>query len=102
MTRTEHLLICLAEECAEIQYAVTKSLRFGLADRYVHSKDPCPKECISRELNDLIAVAEMLRAEGTLDDFNIERVKQDKVLKVLKFMDYSRDRGLLEEDNGKG
>jgi len=30
MNKTEYLLVCLAEECAEIQQAVDKALRFGL------------------------------------------------------------------------
>jgi len=29
---TEHLLVCLAEECAEVGQAVGKALRFGLKD----------------------------------------------------------------------
>jgi len=32
MNRTEHLLVCLAEECAEVGQAVAKALRFGLDD----------------------------------------------------------------------
>lgn len=30
MNKAEHLLTCLAEECAEIQQAVSKALRFGV------------------------------------------------------------------------
>ena len=29
MSEVEHLLVCLSEECAEIQKAVSKTLRFG-------------------------------------------------------------------------
>ena len=33
MNKQEYLLTCLSEECAEIQQAVSKALRFGL-DNY--------------------------------------------------------------------
>jgi len=29
MNRTDHLLMCLIEECAEVQKVATKTLRFG-------------------------------------------------------------------------
>jgi hypothetical protein len=32
MNPTEHLLSCLAEECAEVAQRASKSLRFGLSE----------------------------------------------------------------------
>ena len=34
MNSTENILVIAAEECAEIQQAITKSLRFGLDNHY--------------------------------------------------------------------
>ena len=33
MNRVEYLLVCLMEECAEVQQAAAKALRFGLTDQ---------------------------------------------------------------------
>ena len=58
MTEQEHLLTCLMEECAEVQQAVSKALRFGLNDSY---KDyGVNRERIEDELCDLAGVLELL------------------------------------------
>ena len=50
MNRTEHLLACLAEECAEVAQAVGKALRFGLDDGYPGT-DRKNADDIAKELN---------------------------------------------------
>ena len=92
MTETEHLLVCLAEECAEIQQAVGKALRFGLQDSY---KDSTPAEDIARECCDLIAVLEMLEELGAIKKSRTIRDIEFKMCRVRHYMDYARDRGTL-------
>ena len=99
MTRKEHLLTILSEECAEVIQRVSKALRFGLDE-----KEPGQKftnsERITEELHDIIAVIEMLRDEGCLRRERTGKVllafklKQEKVERYLK---YSEKRGTLNE-----
>lgn len=65
MNITEHLLVCLAEEGSEVTKDATKSLRFGLQDRNVlDPAGPTNVERLVAELNDLLAVADMLAGHG--------------------------------------
>lgn len=95
MNRTEHLLSCLAEECAEVAQRVSKALRFGLAE--VQPGQPLTNaQRIGQEFHDLLAVVEMLEEAGALDrptgsTTAIERKKA----KVLAFMEYAEQCGTL-------
>jgi len=66
MTRSEHLLVILAEECNEVAQRVSKALRFGL-EEIQPGQGKTNAERISDELDDLMAVLEMLCDEGCLD-----------------------------------
>ncbi len=95
MTRKEHLLIILAEECSEVIKNVSKALRFGLDDKEPN-QDYTNSERITEELHDIIAVIEMLRDEECL-----KRERTGKVLaafklkqeKVERYLEYSKERG---------
>jgi hypothetical protein len=98
MTRREHLLICLAEECAEVQKEITKILRFGLKDKpfVAGGNNLEPNDVrLENELNDVMAVVDMLRSEGIKVMFSSEKA-QAKKDKVEKYMKYSHSKGLLE------
>ena len=97
MTKTEHLLIKLAEECCEVGKVVSKSLIFGL-DEY-HPNDPneeTNRVKLKREINDLICICVMLNVSGVDTAIDGEYIKKH-MAKVYKYMDYSRDKGILEE-----
>lgn len=98
MNRIEHLLTCLAEECAEVQQAVAKALRFGLDDGYVPGRTNAGD--IMKELDDLIGVAEMLRDEGVLQNFTCAEVDAKKE-RVLYWMKYAEKRGTLTDLAGE-
>lgn len=96
MNREEHLLTILSEECAEVIKDVSKALRFGLDDYPPDStKENTNKKRIAYELNDIIAVAQMLKNEQYIDNF----MDSDKILekqhKVEEFLLYSKDRNKL-------
>ena len=87
MNRLEHLLTILTEECAEVQQAATKTLRFGLEEGRDLSalKYGNNVQRLWHEINDLLAVIEMLETEG-LDlstDYELINNKKDKVEKYL-------------------
>lgn len=95
MNRTEHLLTCLAEECAEVQQAVAKALRFGLDDGYPGAATTNAQD-IAREFADLLAVIEMLEDAKAIarstDTHAIERKKS----RVTAYMIYAEERGALQ------
>ena len=95
MNRIEHLLTCLAEECAEVQQAVAKAQRFGLDDGYPGT-DRTNKGDLENELTDLFAVLEMLEDDGILTCGESRRKAIDrKKAKVCEFMRYAEQRGTL-------
>lgn len=101
MNQTEHLLTCLIEECAEIQQAVCKALRFGLDDG---SPDHIPfttnAQDIAKECCDIIAVIELLEETEVIEKTGtITAIKQKKA-KIHRYMDYAVERGTLRKEAG--
>lgn len=99
MTETEHLLVVLAEECAEIQKETCKALRFGLDDRNPEiANSPTQREHIRQELCDLLGVVEMLVAKGAITDPRNDRQRIFfKQARVVRFMRYAVQAGALEK-----
>jgi len=97
MNKNQHLLQILAEECSEVIKEVSKSLRFGPEDSYP-GKTETNAELISREFIEAIAVRNMLVEAGVLtipvDAFEISEAKRAK---VLKYLDYSSQKGMVDE-----
>lgn len=79
MTEKEHLMVCMIEECSEVQKILCKMLRFGINEKKLSD--------LSDEMHDLIAVSEMLVDEGIMpDNCSNEKIKKKKE-KVLKNME---------------
>jgi len=89
MNAEEHLLVVLAEECAEVAQRASKAARFGMMEIQPGQLDD-NKRRLERELGDLMAVADILGLKVHDED------KAAKILKLKKFMDYSREQGKLE------
>jgi NTP pyrophosphatase (non-canonical NTP hydrolase) len=95
MTRTEHLLWIVAEECAEVAQRVSKAARFGLKE--VQPGQPLSNaERIVQEFDDLLAVVVMLKDEGCLPASGGKAALLAKKAKVEKFLRYSAECGTLE------
>lgn len=91
MNRKEYLLLCLAEECAEVAQRVSKALRFT-AEEVQPGNTYNNAERITKELVDLHAVTEMLVAEGVLTNPYIENADiEQKKQKVELYMKYSEN-----------
>jgi len=95
MTREEHLLVILAEECNELAKEAAKALRFGL-NNGEPGKNITNRERITIEFNDLFSVVKMCVDEGilNLDIIDIEQI-DDKRIKVEKYLEYSKNIGKL-------
>jgi NTP pyrophosphatase (non-canonical NTP hydrolase) len=97
MTRTEHLLTILAEECAEVAQRVSKSLRFGLAE-VQPGQLLTNAERIEAELTDLLAAVGMLIEERIIADPTVnDLAMRMKKAKVEKFLKFSAGRGLVDD-----
>ena len=98
MNRTEHLLTCLAEECAEVQQAIAKALRFGLDDGRPGAGSSNAQD-IGREFVDVVALMEMLVDSGVikLPPNRLARTEQKKS-RVEEWMAYAEQRGALKGD----
>lgn len=95
-TEIEHLLVCLNEECVEVAKRCDKALRFGLDDTDPTIPGaPTERARIFEELQHVIAVFEMLTAAGALPLALDRTVIDAKKEKVLRFMEYARNRGAL-------
>jgi len=92
MKTEEYLWTVVAEECAEVTQRITKILRFGI-DEIGPKNIVNNKEMFEQEFNDLLAVVEMIY--GGIIPTN-SALQEQKKQKVKKYMEYSRELGLLE------
>jgi len=96
MNKQEHYLTCLAEECNEVAQRVSKALRFGLAE-VQDGQGLNNAERISVELNDLLAVAEILHEMGVIPAYQPTVAdRQAKFMRIEKFMPIGRKHGALQ------
>jgi hypothetical protein len=92
MNRLEHLLVIFAEECSEVAQETAKALRFGIDEQ--RDLPTSNRERISYEFSQLIAMREMLEAEGIR--IPIQSVVVDaKKAKVELYLLYSEKCGTL-------
>lgn len=92
MNLKENLLVTVSEECAEVQQAVSKALRFGCSCENTSA--------IMYEFYQLCAMIEMCQAEGVLpvlSDKEQAEIISEKKQKVRVFQDVSWTIGTLEE-----
>lgn len=99
MNRAEHLLTCLAEECAEVGQRVSKALRFGL--REVQPGQPLTNaDRILDELRDLFAVAEICAGEGLIGWAMPDHMEVvAKGAKIERFMKIGVAQGVLDTED---
>ena len=95
MTRRQLLLIQLNEELAEAQHAACKALRFGLDD--VSPKTGISNlEYLTAEISDIVSVLTKLEEDGVDFDLNDEQ-HEAKLKRIEEYLDYSRQKGILDE-----
>lgn len=94
MNRSEYLLTCLAEECAEVAQRVSKALRFGLNEIQAGQASN-NAERVSDELADVLAMIEIAVREDIIPE-PIADVSA-KLAKIERFMAISREQGTLTQ-----
>ena len=97
MNKIDYLINLLSEECNEVGQMCSKILRFGL-EEVRPEQEFTNKERLIQEVNDLLAVLELLQAEGVdLTGLANSVALAKKKTKVEKFMELSRAQGKLDE-----
>lgn len=94
ITRQQHLLIKLAEECVEVAQRCDKAIIFGLNEIQL-GQELDNAERIVQELEDLLGVAQMLKEEGIIRPPKEEAIRAKKN-RVEKYMQYSIDKGITK------
>jgi hypothetical protein len=103
---TQHLLVCLAEECGEVAKECHKALRFGLDDQVTldphgprGTEGPTNRQKIAAELNDLRGVLTLCVANGILPiNWSDQKAQYHKRKKVSDYMAHARRLGVLKGD----
>ena len=100
MTGTQYLLVCLAEEAAEVQKAATKALRFGLYNH--HPGLPTRnRDTLAHELVELAVITERLleaSAIPALSKKDEESIKAAKFNRLLLYAKESKRQGTLDPE----
>ena len=98
MNKQEHLLTILGEEGAEIAQIVSKINRFGLEEVNVLEPDgPDNRDRLVDELNDLLAVADLLVEDGIIPShWQSAEKRSKKIEKVRRFMGYAEKIGTIK------
>lgn len=101
MNLKQLLLIKLMEECAEVQHACAKALRFGTKDSEICDSGT-NLDRLKEEILDLLAVLEMLDEHKVLEypafDFRDTKLA-DRVARINKYMQYSKELGILVDEH---
>lgn len=96
MTRIEHLLTLLSEECNETGQRASKAIRFGLNETQ-EGQELTNAQRIQYEFCDIIAVVALLKEEGIIDSktFDMEEAIKLKKIKIEKWLEYSKTCGTI-------
>jgi hypothetical protein len=99
MTKEEYLLLCLAEECAEVSQRIFKALRFGLDEIQESNPEETKnnRQRISYEFNDLVTISELIEDLHEDYDFADQAQRERKLAKLDRYMKYSAKLGILTE-----
>lgn len=95
MNTTQYLLSCLIEECAEVIQRATKAQRFGL-EEIQPEQSLSNRQRLAAELADLMGTIELLKEDGVRLPIPAAAIEA-KFDKVKKYMDYSRELGVLHK-----
>lgn len=98
MNLDEHLFVCLMEECAEVQQAVAKGLRFGFEDHHPERPTETNEKEVLTELEQLLTLVELLQENNFLAELSLEEqgaIRNKKRAKLSEYMAYSKEKGRL-------
>ena len=80
-TDVDQNLTILSEECAEVIQVAAKVRRFGIDD-YHPKEQQTNRALLQQELGDILAMIDILKANGILTDIGLEDAKKRKLGKL--------------------
>jgi NTP pyrophosphatase (non-canonical NTP hydrolase) len=87
MNRINELLVILSEECAEVQQAASKCIRFGMDSEYNGQTN---RQRLESELGDFLAMFKLIVEETTISEENVMNAAEAKLVKVEKHMNNAK------------
>ena len=100
MTRTQLLLLKLAEEAAEVSQIALKAAQFGLDDVWDKVAPLSVRDRLHGELDDLLGVVMLLNLEANLGFESDPARVQAKAEKVNRYATLSAELGMVEGASG--
>lgn len=98
MKNWQYLLLKLSEECNEVGQMASKNMHFGTEEMQT-GRDETNRERLHQEINDLLAIIELLNEEEGFDFVPDPDKIAFKKEKVKFYREYSRSLGLVENDS---
>jgi NTP pyrophosphatase (non-canonical NTP hydrolase) len=93
MDRKDHYYTCLNEEAGEVIQAACKCMRFSEEDGYPNT-DRTNISDLTKELNDVLAVIELLQEEGVVFNGLFDRDQiETKKKRVKEWLEHSKKMG---------
>ena len=78
LTKHQEILVCLAEECAEVAQECMKGLRFPESDAF-------RKDELTKEIADMMVLIDYVIEEEMIHEQNLAECKESKKTKLGKF-----------------
>ena len=101
MTHAENLLVVAMDECAELQQAISKALRFGMDSCHPDKPDYSNERAIWTEYTQLAEVMRLLEKRGVLKGLPLSEVyliRGEKIANLEKHEAISKSLGRIRED----
>lgn len=101
MNSAENLLIIAMEECAELQQAISKALRFGLHNHHPNKPDRSNELDIQTEYTQLCETMRLLERRGILQSLPLSDtyiIRGDKVASIEKHEALSKSLGCIKDE----
>ena len=101
MNKNENLMVVAMEECAEVQQALSKAIRFGADNHHPNEPETTNGYQVLKEFHQLRAVMDMIVSRGyipNIPDEEVETIYNDKISAVNCWERYSRNVGLIKDE----
>jgi NTP pyrophosphatase (non-canonical NTP hydrolase) len=84
MEKVQEILDILQEECAEVIQNISKCRRFGLENVYLNGSGT-QREQLAKEIGDVLAMIDLLKEHGVIEQSELELAKRNKFVKLQKW-----------------